>query len=364
LTRSLGSFLIALLLSACAEAPPPVIAGAATGSFLNAMRLALADAEADGRLARVDTVLIPEASSRSAPALDVAQRLVGVPGLVAVVGHSNSVGSLATSQVYNLHRVVQIAPTSTAALYSEAGPFSFRMVPPDHAQGAFLAQLIADSLAAERQVALLFVNDDYGRGLRRAVLDRMDVERNPVVLDLPHTEGDVQPVDVEHTLEAIQASGADAILWLGRVPALDALLPGLRDRMGPIPVFGGDAVSRGDLVQAFHPAWEGVYFVDFVDMDATPELRDFRRRYRERYVTTTGEGAPGGPEVLSYDAAGVILAAVESGARTGEEVREYLMSLGRSRPPFPGLGGPVSFDDSGDLNRSYVLRRFGEGEGR
>jgi branched-chain amino acid transport system substrate-binding protein len=340
------------------------MAGAATGSFLNAMRLAMEDAEAGGRRVDVDTVLIPEASSRSAPALDVAQRLVGIPGLVAVVGHSNSVGSLATSQVYNLHRVVQIAPTSTASLYSEAGPFSFRMVPPDPAQGAFLAQLLADSLSAGHRVALLFVNDDYGRGLRSAVLDRLDVARNPVVLDLPHTEGEVQPVDVGHTLEAIQASGAEAVLWLGRVPALDVLLPGLRDRMGAIPVFGGDAVSRGDLLEAFHPAWEGVVHVDFVDMDATPELQDFRRRYRERYAASTGEGAPGGPEVLSYDAAGVILAAVEAGARTGEEVRDYLMSLGRSRPPFPGLGGPVSFDESGDLSRSYVLRRFGAGEGR
>jgi branched-chain amino acid transport system substrate-binding protein len=362
-TRSAGLRVLVLVLSlpwltGCGEPPHPVVAGAATGSFLNAVRLAVEDRGEEGGRLLADTVLRVEVSSRSAPALEVAAELAPVPGLVAVVGHSNSVASLATSQVYNQHGIVQIAPTSTAVLYSEAGPFSFRMVPPDDAQGRFLAGVVADSLPAGTRIALLFVNDDYGRGLRSVILERLDPVAHPVVLDLPHTEGDVEPVDVEHAVEAFVASGAQALLWLGRVPALNLVLPPLRDRAGGIPVVGGDAVSRGDLIQEIHPSWDGILFVDFVDMEASPELQDFQLRYRERFGAISSTGAPAGPEVLSYDAAAVILAALREGARTGEEVRDYLMSLGRSRPPHPGLGGPVSFDESGNVDRDYVLRRM------
>lgn len=356
--RSLPFLILAFvgpLTSGCGDPSTPVLAGAATPSFLNGIRLAVAEQRVGEAPVQVDTILVPEGSSRSAPALAVAQDLVALPGLVAVVGHSNSVASLATSQVYNAARVVQIAPSSSASLYSEAGPFSFRMVPPDHEQGAFLAGVVADSLSAGTRLALLFVNDDYGRGLRGAVLDHLDTERHPVVLDLPHTEGDVQPLNVEHTLSALAASQADALLWLGRVPPLSALLPRLRERVGGIPVIGGDAVSRAALPSSPDPSWDGVLYVDFVDMDATPELRDFRRRFQDRFGADAS-----GPEVLAYDAAGLVLAAIGSGARTGEEVRRYLMSLGRARPPYPGVSGPVSFGDSGDMDRGYVLRRIGD----
>ncbi len=349
-------------LAGCGEPPAPVLAGAATGSFLNAVRLAVEDGRDEEGRPLADTILRVEVSSRSAPALEVAAELAAVPGLVAVVGHSNSEASLATSQVYNQHGIVQIAPTSTAVLYSEAGPFSFRMVPPDDAQGRFLAQAVTDSLPVGTRLGLLFVNDDYGRGLRSVILEALDPVDYPVVLDLPHTEGDVEPVDAEHAVEAFVASGADALLWLGRVPALNDILPRLRDRVGGIPVVGGDAVSRGDLIQELHPSWDGILYVDFVDMEASPELREFRLRYRERFGSVASVGAPAGPEVLSYDAAAVILAALREGARTGEEVRDYLMSLGRTRPPHSGLGGPVSFDAFGNVDRGYVLRRMRVGD--
>jgi branched-chain amino acid transport system substrate-binding protein len=60
-----------------------------------------------------------------------------------VVGHVTSGSSLAVSQLYNDAQVVQLSPTATSVLYSQAGPFSYRMVPPDDAQGRFLADVLA-----------------------------------------------------------------------------------------------------------------------------------------------------------------------------------------------------------------------------
>jgi hypothetical protein len=51
----------------------------------------------------------------------------------------------------------------------------------------------------------------------------------------------------------------------------------------------------------------------------------------------------------------LLLSGVRAGAGSGEEMRAYLGSLGRERPPFPGLSGPVVFDSLGDVARPYTV---------
>jgi ABC-type branched-subunit amino acid transport system substrate-binding protein len=93
-----------------------------------------------------------------------------------------------------------------------------------------------------------------------------------------------------------------------------------------------------------------VQYVDFFTIDGSPELRAFRDRYLTRF------GAPpGSAEVLSYDAVRLLLTARAEGATTGEEVRLWLLSLGRERPAYRGLSGPIAFSPNGDVERGYVL---------
>jgi branched-chain amino acid transport system substrate-binding protein len=336
----------------CEPAPEPVLGAASSNDFLQATRFALAeDVREFGAMPSLDTLLIPQGSGRAAEALDAANRLAAAPGMVAVVGHANSAASLASSQVYNRARIVQIAATSTASLYSEAGPYSFRMVPADEVQGRFLAGAVHEHLPAGGTIALLFVNDDYGRNLRGTFLEALEPDRAEVVLDLPHAETDVQGIDVPHHLGALEHERPDLIVWLGRVPGLNELLPGIRTRLGQVPILGSDALARADLLSERGPEWDGVRFSDFLDMEETPELRAFGERWEAVMGVEAGTG-----EALTYDATRMLLAGLRDGAGTGEAMRRWLMTLGRDRPPYPGITGPIRFDERGDLERTFVLR--------
>ncbi|HUG28520.1 MAG TPA: hypothetical protein VMK53_09500, partial [Gemmatimonadales bacterium] len=119
--------LVVLAFAACRPAPTVAVGAALSASFINAARLAIEEAWAEGGLPQLDTLLLREMTNAAAPAIGMAEEFVALPGVVAVVGHSNSSASLAASQIYNDAEVVQIAPTSTAPRYSEAGPFSFRL---------------------------------------------------------------------------------------------------------------------------------------------------------------------------------------------------------------------------------------------
>lgn len=338
------------------EPPPRVLAGVGHMGFLNAMRLAIADELAAGPIPGLDTVLVEAVSNRAAPEVETAGRLVDLPGLVAVVGHANSQASLATAPIYNRARVIQLAPTSTAPSFSQAGPYSFRLVPPDSVQGTALAREAMRRFEARGRlrIAIAYVNDDYGRGLRAATVAALDTARVRLVGEFPHNEGDVQEPDPEGLVAALAEVRPDMILWLGRVPVLNVVLPVLRRALGGVPILTGDAAYWAALMDDRISEWDGVEYLDFVDMEADPALQSFRERMWERFET----GAAG-PEALIYDATRVLLAALRSGADTGDDARRYLASLGSDRPPHPGLTGPIAFDSLGDIaERSYVLRRI------
>jgi ABC-type branched-subunit amino acid transport system substrate-binding protein len=115
-------------------------------------------------------------------------------------------------------------------------------------------------------------------------------------------------------------------------------------------VIGGDALTNWSELDRGEGDWDGVRYVDYFDLGGSGALADFLQRYQERF------GRPAGtPEVLSYDATRLLLAAIRDGARTGEAVRSWIASLGAERPPLEGLSGPIAFDANGDIARSYVL---------
>lgn len=352
LPRLIVAFLAAHALTSC-EPSPRVIGVSTSAPYVDAARMALADALPDGPIPGLDTVINSSGGNLAAPALEAAAELVSIPGLMAVVGHSNSAASLAAAPVYAEHEVVQLSPTASAVLYSGMGPYQFRLVPPDDRQGGFLAEEIKRLLPDRGRIALFYVNDDYGRGLREAVLDRLDGTAYDVVVDLPHMEDDITDTDVTHALKALVATAPDAILWLARGVILDRYLDDIRRILPNAPILGGDAIESGS-VDLGSERYRHVSSVSFLDLTATEALRAFTQRYEERFARRASA-----PDALTYDAIGLLVAGLRAGASDGAELRVYLMSLGRDRPAFEGITGPVAFDDDGNVERSYVLTRHG-----
>ncbi len=351
---------LSLLLVACGDAPVPVVGASSSPPHMNAVRFAYSEI-APGSGIAVDTVFVTGARNNAAPALHVSERFAATDGLIAVVGHSNSAASLAAAPIYNDHEIVQLAPTTSAPAYSMAGPYSFRLVPPDDRQGAFLARVLEDSLADGARVALTYVNDDYGRALRGATVAALAADEGgpELVLDLPHLENLASAPDsmVAYLVGSVVASRPDAVLWLGRASALNAVLPDLRADLGSeTEIYGGDGLNGARTLATSAAAWAGVCFVDFLDVNATATGRAWASRYRERYGVE-----PQGGEALAYDAMALVLAAVADGARSGQEVREYLVSLGRDRPPYEGVSGPIAFNEGRSVLRRYRLKRFDGG---
>ena len=101
-------------------------------------------------------------------AVRVARDIYANPRLVAVVGHLTSGASIAAAQVYGggASPLVMISPSASSPELSGLSPFVFRVCPSDLSHGTQLARFAQQSLGA-RRAGLIYINNDYGRGVRR-----------------------------------------------------------------------------------------------------------------------------------------------------------------------------------------------------
>src|SRR5438094_5677073 len=137
-------------------------------SMQHATELAVKEINARGGIRGRPLVLrVMDDSGRPEVAIRIAQQLADDPAVVAVVGHLTSSASLAAGRVYGEARrpVVMISPSASSPDLSGINPFVFRACPSDVSHGAQLARYARHMLNA-RRVGVMYLDDDYGRGLR------------------------------------------------------------------------------------------------------------------------------------------------------------------------------------------------------
>jgi branched-chain amino acid transport system substrate-binding protein len=337
--------------------PPPIRVGVVSSvEGVDGARFAAAEVNATGGIRGRPLVLriIGGSGTEARAAIIAAESLSIDRTVVAVVGHSNSSASLAASQIYNARRIVQIAPTSSAAILTDAGPHTFRLVASDIHQARFLADELVRR--AVTSAAAFYVNDDYGRSLFRELRARLADAQVHLAFESPYSELDTLP-DAEATVRALAQAGTTDIVWLGRLVQLRAVLPLLRRHIPNARVLASDGVDGREITLNDGGVFTGVQYVCFVDVHAPrPQLAALRERYRAR----TGQALTA-ELALSYDAVMLIATAAREAGPDRNAVLRYLQSLGRARPAFPGATGDIAFDDSGDPRPSYCLMEVSAG---
>ena len=141
-------------------------------------------------------------------------------------------------------------------------------------------------------------------------------------------------------LTKIKSVKPELIFYGGVYPELALLLKQAK-KVGLNPLWlGGDGIYDVTLVQLAGTASEGLYSTMLgLDPHSIPEAKDFVARYEARY------GEIGSFSAYGYDAANVLIEAMR---RAGKKDREAVLSEMKRMKDFPGILGPVNFDEHGD----------------
>lgn len=348
------SVLPLLLVAACSQPSDPALKvgfiGPLSGDaasfgirMKNAAQLALTEADLP---VPIELVALDDAME-VARGVQALQDLNADPGVVAIIAAGRSQVVAAEVSYSSAESAVLISPTATSPSLSDSGPLFFRVIPSDAAQGAFIAHAAIER--GFRRLAVVFLLDDYGNGLRkefRRIFEQQDQHRIVFEEGFPKGQTEFSPL----ALTVLQAN-PDAVFIAGMPQEIADFLIDVRKLTGSTEVqfFAPEVFLSPDSVQRAGEAAEGI-LVSGTEINLDPS---FLARYRERFTRGNPDQEPDAFAANAYDAARAIVAAVANGARTRDQV---LNELQAPTFQFSGAGGLVAFDSNGDIDtKSYGL---------
>ncbi len=356
-SRLAGTIFFVSLLAACRPASParPVV-GVAYPAW---SRLYVELAESALVREWGDTALLPrfvvdsnEPNERLERVVEWTQLLVQTPGVAAVVGPSSSRSALAVAPMVNRAAIPQVVPSSTSRLLHQAGPWTFRLVPDDSAEGEFLVHQVL-ARPGLRRALIVYTNDEYGQGIRLGVREALMRKGMHPTAEIPVA----QDSDFELLLRAeLRSRRPDVIIAAIRTIEMIPLAMGLKSLGSRAPVFAADGAF---WPLAFHQRVGTVPFeVHAVAFWLPSEADSVGREFMVRFQQRTER--PARPEdAFAYDALMVAANAVRAGKGDPQATRRWLLSLGATEPPYQGATGPIAF--VAGFPRPMYLGRFEAG---
>ena len=287
-----------------------------------------------------------------------AQKLVNQDGVPFLIGAVGSGVSLAIYEsVIQGTDVVQLSQNSTGLGLTDF-PGLLRMSPTGRTQSVALADIIADDDYDE--VALTYVNNNYGQSLADAFLNSWD---GSVAYDNSHDQDQQSYASV---ISEMNSSGADAWLFITYQAEFATMVNEIFSSGYEPMLYGADSVS-GDNVLENTPdgSMEGMKIVVPSAPVEEQNYQDFASAFESEY-----DQSPTSWAAYAYDcvvnAALAIQAADEfTGAALGDVVRdvtrpdgeqvtsfeaasEILADGGPSDVDYQGVSGPINFNENGD----------------
>lgn len=294
-----------------------------------------------GVLGKKIALLVEDDQHDPKQAVSVANKLVN-DGIAGMIGHFNSSASIPASSVYNKAKIPMITPASTNPQLTEQGFTNvFRVCGRDDQQGLVAATFVADVLRLKK-VAVLHDKTTYGQGLAdefvKALGNRVAVAGYNGISQ--------EDKDFRAVLTALKGKGAELLYFGGIYPQGGLIIKQARELGMNIPFMSGDGVIDQKFVEIAGPASEGSYLTFSPDPERLGSAKDFLRSYKAVY------GAPGPYSIYAYDAANVMLRAIETAKTTeGTAVSKAIHEMKHA-----GAVGDLQWDEKGDVLRSpYVV---------
>lgn len=290
---------------------------------------------------------VADDSGNEDAAVRVAEALYADPTVVAVIGHLSSGPSIAAARVYGggATPVVMISPSASSPDLSGVSPFVFRVCPSDLQHGPRLARFAWQSLGA-RRAGIIYINSDYGRGVRGtfaaefARLGGTVVEADPYVPSTP---------SLEPYLSRMRRGGVDVLVLATERPGAELALKEMQALGMTWPVLGGDALTG---IEADGALAEGLR----ISSAYLPDRRDERNAaFVADYARAFPGERPDNRGAATYDAVFLLARAIGEGGPSRHAIRARLAQVGHAKPAFEGVTGVIAFDANGDVPAKTVV---------
>ncbi len=311
------------------------------------VELAVRDINATGGIDGHHVDVIFE-DSQATPRIAVAafDKLSQLNEVPAVVGDIVSATTLAMAPLAENRHVVLIAVSASAPAITQAGRFIFRVWPSDLLEGTAAADWARTQGVGP--VAILHIANDYGSGLANAFQSEYEGHGGRIVSNQSYAQ---DQTDFRPYLIRLKAEAPNIVYLISYYKDAALVLKQAKEIGLNTKFLGATAVESPDLLTLAGSAAEGLIYPTIVDFD--PSKPDARQKKFIAEFTALNGKKPDWVSSHAYDATLVILDAMKSGARTGDEIRA---AIDKQRV-FEGVTGTIRFDDNGDVIDKRVVMK-------
>lgn len=278
-----------------------------------------------------------------AEAQNVATKFSNNPDMVAVIGHFNSSCSLAGKGTYTEAKMVMFSPGSTNVDVTKNSDYVYRNIFTDEFQGQSLANYAGNVLKA-KTVAILFDNDDYGKGLKDSFTNRA----KQLGLNIAQTTAYGKDTnDFRSQLETVRGANADVLLIAGLYNHAAVIAKQAKELGIKTQLMGGDGVFSQEFINLAGDSAEGAFITCPFLFDLSGERgKKFSEIFKAKY-----NREPDAWAALSYDAFNIIADGLKKNGVSREAVLKHLQGINSAATAFDGLTGKTYFDAEGDCKK-------------
>lgn len=263
--------------------------------------------------------------------------------IVAVIGHMSSYISCPASAIYESSGIVMLSPRSTSPELTKQGyHLIFRNIPNDDEIGKQIANLV--KAQGRKRCAILYVKNDYGKGLANAFERQATLIGLTIVDRLNYTKANDKYF--EDILTIWKDMDFDSIFLAGNLDE-DSLEPAVfikkaREMGIQVPIYGGDGIDSVLLWKIAGRSANNTIVPSFFNPnDPRSEVQKFRKAYFDRY-----KFEPDSFSAQGYDAVKLIAKAIEKNQSTQpSKMADALHHLSN----YPGSTCIYTFNMQGDI---------------
>jgi len=296
-------------------------------------------------------LMMEDTKGQAVSAVSGIHKLVDADSISIAIGPFTDVATMAVAPIAAKSKVIIISPGATAPEITHAGDYIFRNEMSDAEGGRKQGELAFHTLGY-RRMAAFYQDNDRGKVLHAAFKAAFEQLGGKLVLEEPFAPWSKE---FRPALAKLQAADPDGILLI----AGEECVPFLKQRkeLGiDVPVFATSGFENASYLEQLGDAAEGVfygYYGIFDPQSDNPVSKQFVTDYQERF----GE-RPSYYSALAYDAAGMVVMALQMASFDESKTREALFDIAG----FQGMTGVTSFDRNGDVSKPVSLKKVHKGE--
>lgn len=341
---------------AWAQQPIPMVGllelsgpGATSGAHFKAgLELAAKEINAAGGiLGRPVALTIRDTQTSPAIAKALAAKAVD-DGAYVVFGPIFSGSVLVSMEELRRAEVPNLVGGEATSITQRGNPYVFRTSFSQANAMPKVGRYVAQDLGA-RSVAVVYVNNDFGKGGRDALVEDLGRRNVRIAADISTDQGQI---DFSGPVLRAKQAGADALFVYLNVDESARMLRELRKQGYDKPVVGETTIMQQSVIDLAGEAANGARGHVGLTVDApSAAIRAYAERFeREAKFRSSHDGLKG------YIALYTVKAATERAGRVdaralAQAIRGQCFSAGQT----PGLLMDLCYDDKGDLDRESFM---------